>query len=136
MSFPAPSPRRAPQNSRETHTITSYLIGPDGCTWTCTCGTTGTDWHAPFARRDARDHVCTPRRCGPHVGIDAAEAGVPCRVCGAGMRSLVQIVPIPQGWRVVCEACDTQTATWQREVAERLRDTHQCPRGWDGGEAA
>ena len=57
MSFPAPSPRRAPQNSRETHTITAYLIGPDGCTWTCTCGTTGTHPLDDMARREAREHV-------------------------------------------------------------------------------
>lgn len=46
----------------------------------------------------------------------------------------VEILEIPQGWRIVCTDCDTQTATWQREVAERLRDTHQCPGRWERGE--
>lgn len=36
-------------------------------------------------------------------------------------------------WRIVCEDCDTQTAEWEREVADRLAATHQCPGRWERG---
>lgn len=48
--------------------------------------------------------------------------------------SPVRIVPLSTGgYQLACDGCDSVTAVWEREVAERMRDTHRCPGRWERG---